>query len=118
ADQTEKDCDYSFYVSVALMVRQFFHQPCPLTIHLSGYMCSVKYCDPRTGNVYESDVAVTAASVVTLDYCETETRIDGMAVDIAADVGSARLLFRLDYPQRGHAVEPIARGHPDTGVVV
>lgn len=108
-------CEYSFYVSVAHMVRQFFKGEGPISMQLPRYALPISLHDPLLGK-QASEVTITDASQVTLDTEEVDTRVEGQAVDVSGTVRQARLLIGLDYPGRAFKMG-LASIPPRTGVL-
>lgn len=111
----EQYCEYSFYVSVAHMVRQFFKGEGPFLMQLPRYALPISLHDSLLGKQV-SEALIKEASQVTLDTVEVDTRVEGQAVDVVATFRQARLLIGLDYPGRAFKTD-LASIPPRSGVL-
>lgn len=113
---TDHYCEYSFYVSVAHMVREFFKAKGPLQLQLPEYTLPVTLHDASLGN-HSGIVQVTPAQVVTLDTVTVDTHVGSQRIDMDATVKQAHLLMVLGYPGHTPNIEPAALP-PRAGVLL
>jgi len=98
-DKTKSECEYSAYVSIALMTKQLFLK-CG-NVSLPTYNIRLPVRDKFTQKiVIFTDSKVTEASVVSIQSCSVETYYLDIKVDILTYVKSVPLAFYLIHPER------------------
>jgi hypothetical protein len=96
--KVSKECEYSVYVSIALMAKQLF-MSCN-SIFLPEYAVTLNGRGEVTGERHSIEVTVTKSSVVDIESCKVETDINGLNADILTSVKGMPLLFYLTHPER------------------
>lgn len=91
--QTQKECDYSFYMSVRLMARQIFDTE-TIAIDLPEYTGEVR----KFG--YSEPYIITPARTITLSDIELEKPISKVPVDIYGKVSKHSLIIYFTHEQR------------------
>lgn len=104
---TDQVCEYSFYVSVAHRVREYFKTEGPFPLQLPDYVLRVTLYDPILGN-QAGEAQVTEGQRITLDSVEVDVHINGQRIDVDAKVKQTHLLLVLDYPGRALKTDPAA----------
>lgn len=112
--QIEKQCEYSFYVSVRMMARQIVGSA--LTISVPAFTGHVGARLP-TGRSISRSFLVTESSVVTITDPEVEAPFMGVPVDVAGEVGGYRFVVYLTHPGRDIPSSLATPDDPRCGII-
>ena len=96
--KTVKPCDYSFAVSVRLMMKQLFEEGAMLC--LPAYLKSLSSTIPGSEHPYSHRYTLTEEKVVQFDIVESELMRNGVMVDLVLKVGSFELVVYITYDGR------------------
>ena len=94
----ERECEYSFFVSVRLMAKQLLGSE--FTVSLPAYYGPTHpplYAPPREGTFR---FLVTQASQIVLQNLRTDASLAGVTIDISGKVGEYELAIYLTHPGR------------------
>lgn len=95
-DATDKECDYSFFVSVRMMAKQIIHTG--ISIDLPKYeLTCLKEAHDRA---FQKNYIVTQNSSITLENVKKEHPFSGCIVDIAGKVGDFNFIIYLSHDNR------------------
>ncbi len=97
-EKTSNQCEYSIYVSSALMAKQLF-MSCN-SVSLPEYVVTLNGLGEITSERHSIQVQVTKSSIVDIDSCKVETDINGFKTDVLTTVNGMPLLFYLVHPER------------------
>lgn len=92
--EATRQCEYSFYVSVAMMAKQLIEEKKSLA--LPDYDCVISVIGAVSKQVYRRSICITKKSIVTFDSCE----VAGNQADVVGYIKEVPVLIYLDYPQR------------------
>lgn len=98
SEKTRSGCDYSFYVSLRLMIRQLAKRRMQLALP-SLELIVVHY---EAGEIvpYEKEVLVTEARSLWLENVATQSDFCGVSVDVLGEVAGVPLAVYVTYPGR------------------
>lgn len=102
-ENTQNECEFSFYVSVRLMARQIIGSE--LEIGLPEYKDCISEYDARTGRSVSECFTVTPARRIRLSNTEVEQSLSGIPVDVIGQVGDFRFVIYFTHPCRDIPVE-------------
>ncbi|GAK86880.1 hypothetical protein JCM19238_4489 [Vibrio ponticus] len=86
---TDKECDFSFFVSVRMMARQVIETG--ISIVLPEYRCSLT--KQAKGKCFKEDFLVAKSSAILLDNVDKEVLFEKCIVDVMAKSVNSALLF-------------------------
>ncbi|GAC14711.1 competence protein CoiA family protein [Aliiglaciecola lipolytica] len=96
--KTEKPCEFSFAVSIRLMIKQLSEQG--LVFLLPAFTGKHTEFDAPSGRSFEVTYPIANETQVTLQYIEVETKYENSVVDILAKIGSFELVIYITYKDR------------------
>lgn len=107
-EKTEKECGYSFYVSVRLMAKQLIKDK--LTLALPAYLGTAEFRDERFGNLFQENFVVTEEKYISIKEIEVETSYFGIGVDLVGKIKDHQFVVYFVHPGRKIPPELF---HPD-----
>lgn len=113
--KTEQPCDYSFAVSIRLMIKQLSSEG--LDVSLPSYSNIYDAYDAITGRQFEVPYTITKSSMVTLKSVELAGSYEGSQVDIIATIKSFKLIIYITYQGRSVPKGLYAPLNTQTGVL-
>ncbi len=102
-EQTVKECEYSFFVSVRLMARQVIGSS--LEIKLPAYEEIASLFIEETGDYLEEKFNVTNEQIVRIENIEIEKEFCGIPVDVYGKVYGYPFILYFTHPGREIAIE-------------
>jgi len=96
--KTQKECEFSFYLSVRMMARQIIGNE--LDIRLPEYQDSVSQYVPALGYSLHEPFLVTESKEICLTNVEVETSFGGVAVDIVGYISDFKFVIYFTHPGR------------------
>lgn len=111
----QRECEYSFFVSVKLMAKQLLGEE--MTLRLPAYYGSThppSFARPREGAFR---FLVTKARSITLGDLQTDVSVDGVTVDIQGNVGDYSLAIYLAHKGRPVPASLRASVDPSCGII-
>lgn len=97
-DQTDKECEYSFFVSVRLMARQVIGDS--LEIKLPAYEDTASLPVKETRDRLTEKFIVTNKKIVRITNIEIEKQVFGVSVDVYGNVGGYPFVLYFTHPGR------------------
>lgn len=88
SDQTQQDCEYSFYVSVTQMAKQLFMDRGSLSLSLPAYNYRVQSSNSNELHSSNREILITEASSISLNVQGIETKLSRHAADVLGKVGN------------------------------
>lgn len=92
--EATRQCEYSFYVSVAMMAKQLIEEKKSLA--LPDYDCVISIMGVVSRQAYRKNICITKSSVVKFDSCE----VSASHADVVGYIKEIPILVYLDYPKR------------------
>ena len=114
-EQTKKECDYSFFVSVRMMARQVIAQE--FTLKLPSYSDTLTQVSTNTGRASSLEFKVTNECEIKLTNIKTESNYQGVAVDFIGNIGQYQLVIYLTHQGRGVPAELLENINDNCGLV-
>ncbi|WP_087021603.1 competence protein CoiA family protein [Thaumasiovibrio subtropicus] len=114
-DKTEKECEYSFPVSVRLMLHQLLQGQ--LDITLPSYEDTIEEHSTLTGRQLTHTFPITESKTVTVTNVQSDTQFEGTSVDAVANVGDYTIVFYCTYQGRSVPWSLVPPHHEKCGVV-
>lgn len=93
---TDKECDFSFFVSVRMMARQIIETGIYIT--LPEYKCSLT--KQAKGKCFKEDFLVAKSSTILLDNVDKEASFEKCVVDVMSRVGDFIFVIYFTHPNR------------------
>ena len=97
-EKTQKECEFSFYLSVRMMARQIIGNE--LKIKLPEYRDTVFRHVPDLGDSLHEDFLVTESKEICLSNVAVETSFEGVAVDIVGCISDFKFVIYFTHPGR------------------
>ncbi|SIQ24950.1 competence protein CoiA family protein [Marinobacterium stanieri] len=116
SDQTDQECEYSFYVSVTQMAKQLFAELAKIKISLPKYVYPLRIQYEGYAPL-EVDIEVTQASTVQFEKVELETKIESVYGDVIGWVHGVPLIIGFDHPERHFLIDEPAADKARAGVI-
>ncbi|MCG7988388.1 MAG: competence protein CoiA family protein [Candidatus Thiodiazotropha sp. LLP2] len=98
-ERTQKECEFSFYLSVRMMARQIIGNELKLT--LPEYRDSVSKYIPDLGCPLHDSFVITDSKEISLTNVSVETNFEGVAVDIVGYISDFKFAIYFTHPGRG-----------------
>lgn len=114
-EQTKKECDYSFFVSVRMMARQVIGQE--FTLKLPSYSDTLTQVCTNTGRVSSLEFKVTNECEIKLKDIKTESNYQGVAVDFVSNIGRYQLVIYITHQGRGVPAELLENINDNCGLI-
>ncbi len=96
--RTEKECEFSFFVSVRMMARQVVGNE--LKINIPEYIDSVSEYDELTGRSVSESFIITDKKQIVLSDVKVETSFSNIPVDIVGSVNNFHFVIYFTHPGR------------------
>jgi len=97
-EKTQKECEFSFYLSVRMMARQIIGNE--LKIRLPRYTDSVSKIIPDLTRPLHESFVITESKEIYLTNVAVETNFEGVAVDIVGFIGDFKFSIYFTHPGR------------------
>ncbi|WP_394222687.1 competence protein CoiA family protein [Alteromonas gracilis] len=112
--KTEKPCDYSFAVSVRLMMKQLFEQGAKLC--LPAYSKKLSSTIPGSNLLHSHRYIIAEEKVIEFDSVEAELNRYGVIVDLVLGIGDFELIVYITYDGR-HIPHQLKSIDKNSGVI-
>lgn len=112
-DGTDKECQYSFFVSVRLMARQVIESG--IAIDLPQYLSAVE--KRKFGITFKERLVVTQAKTITLEDVHKAYPFEGCTVDIAGEVNGFSFIIYFTHPNRSLPEGLASPDHQKSGII-
>lgn len=113
--RTQKECEYSFYLSVRMMARQMIGDK--LNIRLPEYKDVVSKVAPLSGHSLHEPFWITPPQEICLSDVEVEAIFEGVLVDIVGYINDFRFVVYFTHPGRDVPQELKSPGDHHSGVI-
>jgi len=97
-EQTQKECEFSFYLSVRMMARQIIGDE--LKIRLPEYKDSASKYIPDLGYPLHESFVITESKEISLTNVSVEINFEGVAVDIVGYISDFKFAIYFTHPGR------------------
>ncbi len=97
-EKTQKECEFSFYLSVRMMARQIIDSE--LKIKLPEYKDSISQYMPALGYSADESFLVAEAKEIFLSNVAVESSFEGVAVDLVGYINDFKFVVYLTHPGR------------------
>lgn len=97
-EEKVEQCDYSFYLSVALMAKQLF-QACE-SIRLPDYIHTHSVYNRWSHQVLERSIKLTKGRRITPEHWLVDHKLEGIAVDLVCEIAGVKLGIILKRPDK------------------
>jgi len=97
-EKTQKECEFSFYLSVRMMARQIIGNE--LKIKLPEYSDSISQHVPALGYSLHESFLVTESKEISLSNVAVEAGFDGVAVDLVGYINDFKFVVYFTHPGR------------------
>jgi len=112
---TERECEYSLYVSIRLMARQLIGDR--ISIMLPEYRDRVAERLPDCARCIDVPFTVTKQQELTLSDVEVEASFHGVPVDVYGKVDEFEFIVYFTHPGRSVPLQLYNLGKPECGIV-
>lgn len=116
SDQTDQECEYSFYVSVTQMAKQLFSELADIQLSLPGYVYPLEI-HKEGYQPLKVNIEVTKASTVQLDKVDLETSVESIYGDVIAWVKGFPIAIGFDHPERHFIVDDAVADESRVGAI-
>ncbi len=113
--RTQKECEYSFYLSVRMMARQMIGDK--LNIRLPEYKDVVSKVASLSGHSLHEPFWITTSKEICLSDVEVEAIFEGVPVDIVGYINDFRFVVYFTHPGRDVPQELKSPGDHHSGVI-
>jgi hypothetical protein len=97
-ESTKNGCEYSFFVSVALMSKQVFAE-CR-SLQVPEYKLRLEGTGIYSRLQYFAERTITPSRLIELDSCQIDAKLNGIKADVMARVKDAYLAIYLQHPDK------------------
>lgn len=113
--ETQKECDFSFYLSVRMMARQIISDQ--LSVSLPAYCGEVINKTSIYSKTFSEKFTVTKSRDITLINVRVENRFLGMDVDVIGEVQGYKFVIYFTHPGRAIPFQPDSFEGEKCGVI-
>ncbi|WP_271273198.1 competence protein CoiA family protein [Aliamphritea hakodatensis] len=117
SDQTDKDCEFSFFVSVTQMAKQIFAESKTEKLHVPSYLYDVEDRHPIHQCRISREILITPASDIEIGECVIEGRVGRHQADVVIHVGTYQLVVGLSHKHKAFLIDPELLDGIETGVI-
>lgn len=117
SDQTQQDCEYSFYVSVTQMAKQLFSDLDHVKLLLPEYRYTVEHNQPNQFYSLSKKIVITKASSIELSIIGIESKISRHHADVVGRVGEYSLIIGFTHPEKQFLADPVLLDGERAGII-
>jgi len=118
SDQTQQDCEYSFYVSVTQMAKQLFSELDCVKLLLPEYRYTVEHNQPNQFYSLSKKIIITKASSIELGIISIESKISRHHADVVGRVGEYPLIIGFTHPEKQFLADLVLLDGERAGIIV
>ena len=110
---TDKECDFSFFVSVRMMARQVIETG--ITLDLPEYKCDTS--QEAKGKLFKETFVVTKQTTISLENVQKESSFEGCLVDVIGGIKGFSFVIYFTHPNRHLPIELQNPNHKQSGIL-
>lgn len=117
SNQTQQDCEYSFYVSVTHMAKQLFSELDHVKLLLPEYRYAIEYNQPNQFYSLSKKIVITKASCIELGNIGIESKISRHHADVVGRVDEYPLIIGFTHPEKQFLADSVLLDGERAGII-